>query len=157
MKRPETMGKKPDQISASLHRYLPLISLVAIQPHPPPPLPQFRHFSCAKHVSRRRTTIQNYHPPPASHLFAPQRSTSSSSSITILPSDGSKTPSSLTQPRSYLGSRRPESSCRRPPRSSISVVCISQIDSLFPLLLVFSRNWNVDEPRPRWLEMTWMG
>ena len=138
MKRPETTGKKPDQISASLHRYLPLISLVALQPHPPPPLPQFRYFSCAKHVSRRRSTLQNYRPPPAPHSFVPQCSASSSSSITIPPSDGSKTAPSLTQPRSYLASRTPRNPhADAPPRSSISVVCVSQIDGLFPLLPVF--------------------
>ena len=107
MKRTETMGKKPDQISVSLHRYLPLISSAAIQPHPPPPLPQFRYFSCAKHVSRRRSPVKNYPPPPSPRSFAPQRSASSSSSITIPPSNGSKAPPSLTQPRSYLASRTP--------------------------------------------------
>ena len=151
------MGKKPDQISVSLRRYLPLISLAAIQPHPPPSLPQFGYFSCTKHVSRRRSTIQNYHPPPAPHSFVPQRSTSSSSSIAIPPNDGSKSPPFPTQPPSYLASYTRESSSRRPPRSSISAVCVSQIDGLFPLLPVFSRDWNVDEPRTGWLEITWMG
>ena len=107
MKRTETMGKKPDQISVSLHRYQPLISLAAIQPHPPPPLPQFRYFSSAKYASRRPSTVQNYPPPPSPRSFAPQGSTSSSSSITILPSDGSITFPSLAQPRCYLASRTP--------------------------------------------------
>ena len=152
------MGKKPDQISASLHRYLPLISLAAFQPHPPPPLPQFRYSSCAKLVSRRQSTVQNYPPPPSPRSFAPQRSASSSSSITIPPERWLKN-SPFLSPISVLSriSYTPESSRRRPPRSSISAVCASQIDRLFLLLPVFSRGWNVDELRTRWLGRTWMG
>ena len=109
MKRTETIGKKPDQIFVSLRRYLSRLPhlISSHQPNPPPPLPLFRYLSCAKHVSRRRSTVQNYSPPPSPRSFAPQRSASSSSSITIPPSDGSKTAPCLTQPPSYLASRTP--------------------------------------------------
>ena len=48
----------------------------------------------------------------------------------------------------------PAFSCRRPPRSSISAVCVWQTDDQFPLLAVFSWYWNVDEP---WTRMAMVG
>ena len=39
----------------------------------------------------------------------------------------------------------PPSSCRRPPHSNISAVCLCQADGQFPLLAVFPWNWNVEE------------
>jgi len=117
--------------------------------HLPPPLPEFTHFFCAKHASRRRSTAQNYAPPPSPRSFAPQCSTSSPSSITIPRAMAQN--SAFPNPNSALSrlSYTPESSCRRPSRSSISAVCVSQIDGQFHLLAVFSRDWNVDEPRTR--------
>ena len=69
--------------------------------HLPPPLSHFTCFSYTKHVSGRRSTVQNY--PPSPRLFAPHRSTSNSSSI----SDGSKGPPFINQPRPNLTSRSP--------------------------------------------------
>jgi hypothetical protein len=154
MKRTETMGKKPDEISVSLNRYRSLIPSAALQPHLPPPLPQFMDFSCAKHASRRRSTVQNYPPPPSLRSFAPHCSTS----ITIPPQRWLKN-SPFPNPTSLLSrlSYTLESPYRRPPRSSIFKVCISQTDGQFPLSAVFSRDWNVDEPGTRWLEMMWTG
>ena len=43
----------------------------------------------------------------------------------------------------------PRFSCRGPPRSSISAVCVSRTDRQFPLLTFFSWDWNVNEPRTR--------
>ncbi|KIJ97379.1 hypothetical protein K443DRAFT_105781, partial [Laccaria amethystina LaAM-08-1] len=43
--------------------------------HLPPPLLQFTYFSCGKHASRRRSTVQNYPLPPSPRSSAPQRST----------------------------------------------------------------------------------
>ncbi|KIJ96424.1 hypothetical protein K443DRAFT_10651 [Laccaria amethystina LaAM-08-1] len=51
--------------------------------------------------------FKNNPPPPSLREFAPQRSTTGSSSITIPPSGGSKTPPSLTQPHSYFASHTP--------------------------------------------------
>jgi hypothetical protein len=154
------MGKTPDQIPASLNRYPSLIPLAAVQPHPPhtcllhsPDLsiPLARNMG-AEDEEPSRTTL---HPHPALirsstfnlllflHHHPPQRGIKNSP----LPK-----PTSVLSRLSYIS----ESSSRCPPHSSISVVCVSEIDGQFPLLPVFSRDWNVDEPRTRWLEMTWM-
>jgi hypothetical protein len=88
-----------------------------------------------------------------------QFSTSTSSSI-IPPSDDSKTPPSLTQPRPYLTSRTP----RNPHADAhhalaFPAVCIPQTDVQFPLLRLFTeleRRQASDLDGVR-LEMTWMG
>jgi len=146
------MGKKPG--------YLSFIPLAAVQPRPP--------HTCLLHSPNLRISLarnmraEGKIPSKTTHLRAHsllnvQRSTSSSSSVTIPPSDGSKTPPSLTQPRSYLASRTPRNPHADTHRALFSAVCVSQIGGQFPLLTVFSRDWNIDEPRTRWLEMTWMG
>ena len=144
MKRTERMDKKPDQISVSLNRNPSLIPINS-RPTPAvshlPPLPQFTYFSCAKHASGRQSTVQNYAPPPSPHSFAPQRSTSSSSSIHHPPQRSLKNSpfpnqTSVLSHLSYI----PEFSCRRSPCSSIPAICVSHIDGQFLLLAFFSRD-----------------
>ena len=113
-------------------RYPSLIQLTAIQPHPlhtrrPLLLSSSRCFSLPMQNTREerevssRTTLHP-HPPAHSHL---QR---------WLKNSPFPNPTSPPSRLSYT----PESSCRRPPRSSISAVCVSQTDGQLPLLAVFS-------------------
>ena len=156
MKRTETMGKKPDQIFASLHRYVPHLS--SSHPTPSasstPPIQAFLLRETCEQKAKCRLEL------PSTPISALIRS--STFSLQLFLHQHSPQPwlkhCPFPNPASVLSrlSYTPESSCRRPPRSSISVVCVSQIDGLFPLLPVFSRDWNVDEPRTRWLERTWV-
>ena len=106
------MGKKPDWKRAQTqnlclwNRYPSLISLAAVQPHPPhtcPLHPPNLHISLTRNMRAEsavpsRTTI---HPHPFAHpllnlqLFLHHTPHS----------NGSKTPPCLTRPRPYLGSR----------------------------------------------------
>ena len=162
MKRTETMGKKPDQISASLHRYLSRLPHL-ISSHPTPSAsstPTIQVFLLRETYEQKAKYRSELPSTPISTLIR-------SSTFNVQPPAPPPSPYSpamahyfpFLSPTSVLFhlSYTRESSSRRPSRSSISVVCVSQVDGQFPLLAVSPLDWNVDEPRTRWLEMTWMG
>ena len=106
-------------------------------------LSSLRSFSfCNANHARRRRSTQNCPSFPSQrsfnsplHLFLHHHSSNYGSQDSPFPNSTS----ALT-----CLSFTPESSCRRPPRSSISTVCVAQTDGQFPLLAVFSRDWNVN-------------
>ncbi|KIJ94663.1 hypothetical protein K443DRAFT_640989 [Laccaria amethystina LaAM-08-1] len=110
--------------------------------HLPPSLSHFTYFSYPKYRAEAKRPSA---PIPA--LIC--SSTSSSSSITIAPSDDPKTHPSLTQPRPYLASRTPRNPHADAHRALAYPRPAFLRDGQLPLLAVFSRDWNVDEPRTR--------
>ena len=143
LKPNQTMGKKPDQGRALTQNLCLLQSISVLHSISSRPTPSPSHL--LPPLSPSRTTLH----PPSPHSFSPQRQTSSSSSL----KHGSETPT-LPNPTWALSrlSYIPESSCRRPQRSSISAVCVSQTDRQYHFLPVFSWDCNIDEP---WMAFGW--
>ena len=158
------MGKKPD-LNRALTQNLCLLETIPVpypissrstpsSSHLPLPLSQFTNFPYAKNVSRRRSTVYNYPPPPCPHSFAAQPPALPRSPS---PQRWLKNPSFHNPILALSRLSYSPQSLYKGPCSSISTVCVSRIDGLFPLLTVCSWDWNVDQPRTHWFEMTWMG
>ena len=131
MKRTETMGKKPDQIFASLHRYVP--HLISSHPTPSasstPPIQAFLLRETCEQKAKCRLEL------PSTPISALIRSSTFSLQLFLHHHNPQRwlKNSPFHNPTSFLSrlSYTRESSSRRSPRSSISVVCISQIGGLF--------------------------